>query len=155
MNANEKLLTDFYQAFQKRDFATVQSFYADSAKFSDPVFVGLNAEEVKAMWEMLFKRGKDLEFEFSNVRADDQTGSADLQARYTFSATGRKVTNRIHAEIEFENGKIVKHTDWFSFYNWARQALGPVGLLLGWTPMIRNKVRKTARKSLAEFMAKQ
>jgi limonene-1,2-epoxide hydrolase len=154
MHENEMLLTNFYTAFQNKDFATMQASYADSATFSDPVFEGLNAAELRAMWEMLIRRGNDLELTFSDIRADASRGSAAWEARYTFSATGQRVTNRIRSSFEFENGKIVKQTDQFDFYTWARQALGLPGLLLGWTGFIRGKVQRMARKNLAAFMEK-
>ncbi len=153
MHANAHLLQTFYQAFQNKDYATMQACYADTASFTDPVFQDLNAAEVRAMWEMLIRRGKDLELTFSNIQADDRQGSAEWEARYTFSATGRLVVNRIRSEFAFENGKIVKQTDRFSFYNWARQALGLPGMLFGWTGMIRGKVQGMARKNLAKFIA--
>jgi ketosteroid isomerase-like protein len=153
MHANARLLETFYQAFQNKDYTTMQACYADTATFSDPVFQNLNAAEVRAMWEMLIRRGKDLELTFSNIQADDRQGSAEWEAQYTFSATGRPVVNRIRSEFVFENGKIVRQTDRFSFYNWARQALGTPGLLLGWTGLIRGKVQGMARKNLAKFMA--
>jgi hypothetical protein len=39
------------------------------------------------------------------------------------------------------------------YYRWARQALGPAGLLLGWTPLLRSRVRRRARASLGKFAA--
>jgi len=65
------------------------------------------------------------------VHADDQHGSADWVARYTFSATKRHVTNRIHASLQFRDELIHRHIDHFLLYAWSEQALGPVGLLLG------------------------
>ena len=59
-SVNQQLITTFYSAFQKKDYKTMQNCYADNATFSDPVFVNLNATEVKAMWEMLCIRGTDL-----------------------------------------------------------------------------------------------
>ena len=44
--------------------------------------------------------------------------------------------------------------DSFSFYAWARQALGPVGIALGWTPIVRGKVQREARAGLDEFVAR-
>jgi ketosteroid isomerase-like protein len=152
MHPNEQLIHRFYMAFQQRDFATMQSCYADNARFSDAAFVNLNAAEVKAMWEMLCKRGKDLVLEYKNVQANDRTGAAEWVATYTFSATGKKVVNKIRAAFVFENGKILQHEDHFNFYTWARQALGLPGLLLGWTGFLKNKVRAGARKNLADFM---
>jgi hypothetical protein len=76
-------------------------------------------------------------------------------ATYTFSATGNKVVNKIKASFVFENGKIIHHKDSFDFYNWARQALGIKGLLLGRTSFLQRKVRQQARNGLVKFMQKQ
>ncbi|HEX2241271.1 MAG TPA: nuclear transport factor 2 family protein, partial [Actinomycetota bacterium] len=97
--------------------------------------------------------GTDLEVSHSNVRADDGRGSADWEATYTFTASGRKVHNRIHAEFRFADGKIVEHRDHFDFYRWSRQALGPLGIALGWTPFVRNQVRQKADRQLRKFIA--
>lgn len=153
MNDNEKLINHFYNSFSQKDYKAMQECYADDATFSDEVFQNLNSAQVKAMWEMLCLRGKDLELRFQNVSADEKNGSAEWIANYTFSQTGKKVENRIKANFEFENGKIVKHIDTFDFYKWASQALGLSGTLLGWTSFLKNKVRQSAMKSLTEFMS--
>ena len=152
MNDNEKLIHHFYNSFNQRDFKAMQDCYADNATFSDEAFVNLNSAQVKAMWEMLISRGKDLQIRFQNVSADEKSGSCEWIANYTFSKTGRKVENHIKANFEFENGKIVKHLDHFDFYKWSSQALGLPGKLLGWTSFLKNKVRQTAMKSLDDFM---
>ncbi len=133
----------------------MQACYAENARFSDPVFQNLDATQVRGMWEMLVTRGKDLVLEFSNVQANDKEGSADWVATYSFTATKRKVVNTIHADFVFENGKIARHHDHFSFYNWARQALGFPGLLFGWSGFMRESVRQKAMGNLASFMSKQ
>ncbi|QEC66069.1 nuclear transport factor 2 family protein [Panacibacter ginsenosidivorans] len=154
MNVNQQLITKFYSAFQNKDYKTMQGCYADNATFNDPVFEKLNAAEVRAMWEMLITRGKDLQLTFTNVEANDTTGSAEWIAAYTFSASGHKVVNKIKANFVFENGKIVQHTDSFDFYTWAKQALGFKGLLLGWTSFLHNKVKQGARTNLLKFIGK-
>jgi ketosteroid isomerase-like protein len=155
MHENQKLINEFYAAFQRKDFQTMQKAYASSANFTDPVFQNLNAEQTKAMWEMLCKRAQDLDVQFQNVQADEYNGSADWEATYTFSSTGRKVVNRIHAEFVFERGKIVQHVDDFNFHSWSKQAFGLTGLVIGWTPFFRAKVRSTVMKSLGRFMEKE
>ena len=107
------------------------------------------------MWKMLTSRAADLAVEVSDVRADDRVGSAHWEARYTFSATGRHVHNVIEASFELRDGLISRHTDTFDFWRWSRQALGPAGYLLGWSSVIRNKVRGTAARGLDAFMAKR
>lgn len=132
----------------------MQQCYADAAAFSDPVFQNLNAAQARKMWEMLISRGKDLSLEFSNIQASEKDGSAEWCATYTFSTTGRKVVNRIHASFVFEKGKIVQHNDQFSFYKWARQAFGFPGLLFGWTRFMQESVRQKAMGNLTTFMTK-
>ena len=152
---NQQLITKFYTSFQNKDYKGMQECYADTATFSDEVFVNLNSDQVKAMWEMLCVRGTDLKLDFKNVQAQNNRASAEWEAHYTFSASKRKVINRIKAGFVIENGKIVKHTDTFDFYKWSRQALGFPGAMLGWTGFFKNAVRKGAMKSLNDFMSKK
>lgn len=152
MHPNEALLHRFYQAFQQKDYQTMQACYAPEASFSDPAFQGLNGIEAGKMWEMLLKRGKDLELTYDSVQADDTSGSARWVAQYSFGATGNFVVNKIEAKFTFENGLIKTHRDQFNFHTWAGQALGWTGRLLGWTSFLQNKVQAQAMKGLRKFM---
>ncbi len=107
------------------------------------------------MWRMLCLRGADLELTFSDVTADDSTGSARWEAIYTFSATGRRVHNRISASFELADGGILRHVDDFDFNRWARMALGLPGHLLGWTKFLQRKVQKQAGGHLEKFIARE
>jgi hypothetical protein len=60
----------------------------------------------------------------------------------------------VRARFPFEDGWIAEHIDSFSFYAWSRQGLGPLGTVLGWTPLLRNMVRGKARTDLQAFMAR-
>jgi hypothetical protein len=65
------------------------------------------------------------------------------------------VHNRIDARFEFDAaGLISRHVDRFNFWRWSRQALGLKGWLLGWTSLVRDKVRAQAAKNLALFLAR-
>jgi hypothetical protein len=155
MKNHKALIDKFYLAFKARDYRTMQSVYHEAARFSDPVFENLNATQVKAMWQMLVTTGKDLSITHKNVNADDMRGQCHWEAWYTFSGSGRKVHNIIDASFEFKDGLIYRHRDHFSFWRWSRLALGTPGLLLGWTPQLREKVKATAKKKLDSFMAKE
>ena len=160
----QALIERFYAAFARRDAATMAACYAPHARFRDPVFT-LEGAQIGKMWRMLCARGADLRIESGNVNVldrasvegnDDTTGydtygSADWQAWYTFSGSGRPVHNVIHAQFRIGADLIVEHIDNFGFWRWSRQALGPAGLLLGWTPLLRNKVRAQAAKALQNF----
>ncbi len=155
MHPNEELITKFYTAFQSKDGNTMASSYHPESEFSDPVFQNLKGKEVGAMWLMLVERGQNLSIRFSNVKADETNGSADWEADYSFSKTGRMVYNKIHAEFTFQDGKIKTHKDRFSLWKWAGMAMGPVGSLLGWLPTIQNKIRKEAMTGLAMYMKRK
>jgi hypothetical protein len=152
MNAHETLIHQFYSAFQKKDYSTMQNLYHPEAHFSDPVFSSLNSHGVKAMWQMLVTAGKDLKITFKDIQANDNTGTCHWEAWYTFSRTGKKVHNIIDASFEFKDGLILNHKDQFDFWRWSRQALGLPGWLLGWSSFLKNKIQKTAASGLQKFM---
>ncbi len=155
MHPNEALIHEFYRAFQNKDGAGMAACYHPDVRFDDEVFPGLEGPRAGAMWRMLCERATDLTVEFGQVRADDKSGSAHWDARYTFSATGRKVLNRIDASFEFDGGKIIRHRDVFDFPAWARQALGAPGWLLGWSGAFQRFFQKKARDGLELWLAKR
>lgn len=154
MTPNEALIHQFYTAFQQKDVKTMQNSYDDQAIFNDAVFINLDAQQVRAMWQMLLSRSEDMKLSFGKVKEDGDKVTAYWEAHYTFTATGKKVVNKIDAEFEIKDGKIIRHTDTFNFYKWARQAFGSGGLLLGWTNVFKEKVRQTAKKKLDDYMQK-
>lgn len=152
---NEQIICKFYESFAQDNADGMISCYHDEIEFSDPAFGLLKGIEAKNMWRMLIERGKgDIKINFSNVAANDKKGSADWAAEYLFSKTGRKVHNEIHAEFEFKDGKIFRHTDTFDIWKWSKQSLGISGVLLGWSSFVQNKIRQNARESLHEYTAK-
>jgi ketosteroid isomerase-like protein len=148
---NLRLIERFYAAFSAGDGAAMAACYAPDVRFSDPVFTDLRGSQAGDMWRMLTGAPGDVRVELVERDADETSGTAHWQAHYTFSQTGRPVINDIHAAFTFADGLIATHRDSFSFYAWARQALGPVGLLLGWTPLLRAKVRGQAAGKLAAY----
>jgi ketosteroid isomerase-like protein len=142
------VLHRFYEAFAHRDWATMGACYADDARFSDPVFPHLDVAGVRAMWKMLLTSGADLRIQFTIEEETDTIGRCHWEAWYTFSRTGRPVHNQIISTFRLKDGRIVEQQDRFSFWRWSRQALGTSGLLLGWTPLVRNKVRGIAAAGL-------
>jgi ketosteroid isomerase-like protein len=149
---NEAVIERLYAAFAQRDGAAMAACYAPDAHFSDPVFVDLNGAEPGAMWRMLTGRAQDLSVRLLEHQAGDHGGTAHWVADYTFR-TGRRVHNDVRAEFTFAGGLIETHRDAFSLHGWARQALGPVGLLVGWTPPLQAKLRAEARSGLEAFLA--
>jgi ketosteroid isomerase-like protein len=152
VHENAELIERFYKAFAARDAEGMVACYAADVAFDDPVFPGLRGGEARAMWRMLTKQAKSIEITHVVHDADAERGSAHWEAKYPFSKTGRQVHNVIEASFRFRDGKIVEHKDSFDLWRWSRMALGPVGLLLGWSPIVRGSIRKQARAGLEKFM---
>ena len=153
MHPHWQILEHFYRAFRERDVEAMARCYGPDARFSDPVFPSLRGDEPGAMWRMLCGRSKDLTIDFEVLEADDRRGKARWIARYTFTKTGRPVENHVDSEFEFADGKIVRQVDRFAFWRWSRMALGLSGTLLGWSPVVKNAVRREAARALAAFRA--
>jgi limonene-1,2-epoxide hydrolase len=154
---HDEIIQKFYAAFAELDPARMSHCYAEEVVFNDAVFSLRGRREVMAMWTMLCDsvraNGRDVwRLELVEHGASGNRGTARWEPYYRFSATGRLVHNVIRATFEFRDGLIVRHDDSFDFYRWSRQAFGPVGWALGWTPLLRSKVRAQAAKNLAKYL---
>jgi ketosteroid isomerase-like protein len=154
----EQRIAAFYNAFRELDAKAMTAAYAPDARFRDPVFDLHGRDEIGAMWSMLCEaveaQGRDVwRLDVSAIAGDASRAHARWEPRYRFSATGRTVHNVIDAEFGFDDyGLIVAHRDQFDFWRWSRQALGPVGWALGWSPWLRARVAAQARAALAKRM---
>ncbi len=161
MHPNQATLERFYSAFAQLDTEGMARCYAQDATFDDEAFSLKGKREVVGMWRMLCDttraKGRDVwRLEYRDAKADASTGSAHWDAWYRFTATGRLVHNSIDARFDFDpQGLIRVHRDSFDFWAWSRQALGAPGLLLGWTPLLRNKVRQQAGGNLRKFLERE
>lgn len=155
MHPNEELINKFYSAFQKKDPKTMGECYADTIEFNDPVFTGLKGNAARAMWQMLIERSNNLNLTFTNIKANDTEGSADWVAVYPFSKTGRTITNHIHAQFKFQDGKIVSHNDHFNLWKWTGMALGFTGYLTGFLPAVQKKIKDEANTGLTMYMKRK
>ena len=159
MNPQAQTIARLYAAFAALDADTMAGCYADDVQFDDEVFSLYGKEQTMGMWRMLCQSiqstGREVwQLEVSDIDADDRSGRAHWEAQYRFSATGRNVHNIIDAQFTFnDQGLIATHSDRFNFWRWARQALGAPGWMLGWTPLLRNKVRAQAGANLKRFLA--
>jgi ketosteroid isomerase-like protein len=149
MAANTEVIRRLYEAMDRHDGDAMAQLYDPDGRFHDPAFGELTGAEAGDMWRMLTGRATDLKVDLAEHEANGDEGTAHWIATYTFRG-GRHVVNDIHSRFRFRDGKIVEHDDSFSFWRWARQALGPAGLVLGLPPM-NLLVRRQARGDLAEF----
>jgi hypothetical protein len=150
---NKELIEKFYSAFQRLDYTTMQSCYAEKIIFNDPVFGILQNGEPQAMWEMLCKRAQNFSLSFNNIElVDEEYATCNWSATYLFGPKKRKVINHIKAYMRIKDGLVIEHTDHFNLYKWGKQSLGFPGILFGWTSWMQNKIKKQALGSLQKFI---
>ncbi|RMG63780.1 MAG: nuclear transport factor 2 family protein [Bacteroidetes bacterium] len=151
----QSLIETFYTAFDALDAEAMAACYHPDIRFEDPAFGVLTGAQAGNMWRMLCQsqQGKSFSVAFSEVKTEGSSGQARWEAHYHYGQ--RPVHNRITAQFEFAEGKIIRHTDRFDLYRWARQALGLTGWLIGWTPFFRKQLQKQARQRLARFEARR
>lgn len=155
MNPNQQLIEEFYAGFASGHADTMASCYHENIRFQDPAFGVLQGKDVSDMWHMLVEKSKgNLKIEFSDVKAEGNSGSAKWIATYRFSKTNREVVNKIRATFEFKDGLIIRHTDHFDIWKWSSQALGLPGMLFGWTGFLQKKIRQQAIQSLHIYQQK-
>lgn len=152
--ANLATIDRLYAAMDAGDGQTMASCYTEDAVFEDPAFGTLRDGDVRDMWRMLCARAHDLRATVEEREATDDRGSAQWVADYTFGGpTGRAVRNVVRASYVFRDGLIADHRDEFDLHAWAGQALGPVGRVLGFTPLLGPLIRRRTRGQLAAFQA--
>lgn len=149
----DKIIKEFYTAFSNLDDENMVKYYHSEITFNDPAFGILKGDRAKNMWRMLCQSQKDKDFvvTFNNISVDEDKGYAKWEAFYTFSQTGRKAHNKVSAEFEFKDNLIIKHTDSFNLYTWAKQAMGFKGLLLGNTSFFKTKFQQQTNLLLDKF----
>jgi len=130
-------------------------------EFDDEAFSLRGKQQVMGMWTMLSEatkaKGKDVwRLEHSGIQPAATAArpigerALPLQRHRPHGAQHHRCRVQLN-----DQGLVVKHRDSFNFWHWSSQALGTPGLLLGWSPMLRNKVRTTAAGNLTKFMQNQ
>lgn len=150
----EKLIETFYSAFKANDAEAMASCYHEDVQFEDPAFGPLEGVHAGNMWRMFCSIDGERTISVKDIEVDGNHGSANWDAHYVFSRTGRKVYNQIHAEFEFKDGLIIKHIDTFNLHDWAKQALGMNGRLIGGTRFFKKKLNKQALQTLRRYEKK-
>ncbi|TSE03626.1 nuclear transport factor 2 family protein [Aquimarina algiphila] len=147
----KELIKTFYTSLNDHNVDLMMSCYHDEIIFEDPIFGKLQPDKAKKVWYWLCENGKDLTAKFSDIQIEDQKGSAYWEARYTFGDRKRPVLNRVNSYFEFKDGKIIKHVDHFSLKQWASQAMGWKGKVLGGTSYFRKKIQHRSNRLLDKF----
>lgn len=151
------IIKQFYEAYANLDAEGMVACYHDDVVFEDPAFGKLKGERAKNAWRMLisFHTNKTLKVTFSDLKMKGEKGYASWEASYVFPYTGRYIHDKINAEFQFKDGKIISHIDSYDFYLWSRKAFGITGYLVGWSYLFKFFVRSKMIGLLDKFEQEQ
>ena len=121
-----EVVSQFYRAFEAKDVDAMEQLYAPNLKFKDAIFKFDDAAGATHMWRKLFQVDPNAKLTFTLDSTDGATVKGHWVADYHVG--GRPVHNEVSTTMKVENGKIVEHTDDFSWKKWAPQAF-PAGAL--------------------------
>ena len=153
MHPHAALIMSFYEAFRRRDSKGMSACYHPAVVFSDPAFGELRAATRRARCGRCSAIAPSTCMSPITTSSPTTASAAPIGMPTTPSrARDAPSTTPSRPDFAFKDGLIARHTDRFSFWRWSRQALGPVGLWLGWTPFLRAKVRANARAGLQDWV---
>ena len=146
--------TTFYAAFAALDGEAMAACYAPDVVFEDPALGRLTGRDPGDMWRMLCGSGASPTVTFDVVESTPTAALVRWTPDYAFGPRRRPVHDEVTSRLTLRDGLIVDHHDMFDFRHWSVQALGLPGRLLGWSPMLRSRVRTAARARLAAFQTR-
>lgn len=150
---NYQLIDRFYTALASRDIDTMLSCYHENVIYNDVGFGIQKGENAGTVWRFLIENGdKNAIINVSDIQISETKGQAIWTAKYTFGQ--RKIKNKITANFQFKNGKIIYHKDDYDLWKWSQQAFGLVGYLIGWSPLFRWLIRWQMQRLLSNYKSK-
>ena len=131
----------FYDAFEAHDSAAMANLYAGDVKFKDAIFSFTDKPGVVGMWQKIFKADPNAKLKFTVDKVDGDVVIGKWIADYHLGK--RPVHNEVSTTMRVKDGKIVEHTDDFSWKKWAPQALpaGKVFTLPGFEQLAKGLMR--------------
>lgn len=142
----------FFDRLAARNLPGLLAQYHPDIHYRNPFFE-LHGAEVAAMWRMWWDYLPDVQVvcKDSGINSD----GAYWHAIYTYSPTGRRVEHHISADLMFSDGAIIQHVDRFNVHEWANNAYGFVGRMIGGWRLFEWRIAMQARTRLAAFLREQ
>ncbi|RKS53528.1 ketosteroid isomerase-like protein [Gillisia mitskevichiae] len=153
---NKELLEKFYNSFSDGNAQGMIECYHKDITFRDPAFGKLRGSKAKNMWEMLLsKKDSKAIITYKILEIGKEDAKVSWTAHYKYGPKKRNVINKVIANFEFRDGKIINHTDKFDLWSWSKQALGASGYLLGWSSYMRDQIQKKTGSLLNSYIEKK
>ena len=154
---NRVVAARFFSRLVARDVSGAMECCGAQIEYSSPFFQGLferrGREAVGAMWRAWLGSLPQASISCDDIRASHEHGLVRWTARYTFPDTSRLVRHDLSADLAFAEGKIIRHRDRFGLHEWASQAYGASGRLLGGQRAFQSWAVSRERARLATFEA--
>lgn len=147
-----QLARQFFTYLAARDLAGMQALYHPDVYYSNPLFE-LRGAQVGAIWRMCWSYLPDLRV----VCNDNEIRGSSVywQASYTYPPTSRYVHHHLTADLTIVDSTITRHRDRFNLHEWAHNAYGPVGGMLGGSRVFKRWIAARARARIAPFLREQ
>jgi hypothetical protein len=153
LHPNVVLLERFYTGIQNSDIAAIRTCYAPNVVLLRP-----------GLWRATRRQdGSDVGHVIQPRRAPADHLQRPIRRRLhrlgTLGSPLRVRQDRApgpqpdHLRISLRRARVAEHRDSFRVYRWAAMAIGPVGRLAGWTPLLRSALHKETVRLLDRFQA--
>jgi hypothetical protein len=146
MHPHETLLRRLFDRLAARDAEGADSCYHAEVFLTNPLFARLRGADALRLWRLVFEEASDWRLEARAISADEDGGRAEWSATYTLG--GRRFATEGRSLFAFREGLVCRHYDAFSLWRWIAQAIGPMGVALGWFGPVRWAVRQRLARRL-------
>lgn len=150
----KQVVSSFFEALGKGDFASVQTLYATNGMYNSPIYKGISGYEAAGMWEMLYRDSKSMVINYKVLGASRKKVRVFWTLNYV-TKRNKRISTEIRSAFEVDNNQIYSHTDSFNFTGWIKQTLGTLPWLFCLTDITQTKVRERAEKKLNDFVRRR
>ena len=122
MEANEKLVSQFCEAFSRRDIDELLGFFTDDAVYHNiPLAPAQGKDAIRSTLEMFVPGSPEIEFVMRNIGSSGSVVFTERVDKMTIG--GNKVEVPVAGVFEIEDGKIKAWRDYFDL----QQFMNPAG----------------------------
>jgi limonene-1,2-epoxide hydrolase len=112
MDASERLVRDFCDAFSRRDVDELLGYFTDDAVYHNiPMAPATGKDEIRALLEMFVPGSPEIEFSMRNLACAGSVVFTERVDRMSFG--GNKVALPVAGVFEVRDGKIAAWRDYF------------------------------------------
>ena len=142
----QDITRQFFDCLAARDLPGMLAYYHPDIHYRNPLF-DLHGAEVAVMWQMWWNYFPDIRMVCKDN--DIRTNGTYWEATYTFPPTGRRIVHRLSTDLTFAKDTIIEHVDRFTMPEWAGQAYGFLGEVIGGWQLFTWRLAVRARARLA------